>query len=98
MSSLATVTAIAFVAFALCDLVHEVVGHGIAALLVPGIEVLSLSSVALQTAGDSRIVAAAGSIANVLVGSAALALFHRQRRVSPASFFLWLFGSINLLN
>src|SRR5262245_34981924 len=98
MSSLATVIAIAFVAFALCDLVHEVAGHGIAALLVPGIDVMSLRSVELQTTGESRIVAAAGSIANVLAGSAALVLFHRRRRVSPAAFFLWLLGSINLLN
>lgn len=98
MSSLATLAAIAATAFALCDLVHEVVGHGIAALLVPGIQVVSLSSVALQTTGDSRIVAAAGSIANILIGSVALARFHRQRRFSPGTYFLWLFGSLNLLN
>src|SRR4030095_12088827 len=98
MSSLATLAAIAATAFALCDLVHEVVGHGIAALLVPGIQVVSLSSVALQTTGDSRIVAAAGTIANILSGSVALALFHQQRRFSPGTYFLWLFGSLNLLN
>jgi hypothetical protein len=97
-SSRVTTVAIAITAYALCDLVHEVAGHGIAALLVPGVRALSLSTVALQTTGDSRVVAAAGSIANVLVGGAALGLFHRQDRFSTRAYFLWLFGSLNLLN
>ncbi len=61
-----TVAAIAVVAFALCDLVHEILGHGLAVLLVPGVQALSLSSVALQT--------------------------------TPTTYFLWLFGAVNLLN
>ena len=97
-SSLATTVAIAVTAYALCDLVHEVVGHGTAALLLPGVEVVSLSTVALQTTGDSRLVAAAGSIANVLIGGLSLALFHWQGRFSPRAYFFWLFGSLNLLN
>src|SRR6267142_5792773 len=97
-SSLGTTVAIAVTAYALCDLVHEVAGHGIAALIVPGVRVVSLSTVALQTTGDSRIVAAAGSIANVLAGSMALGLFHRLNRFSPGAYFFWLFGSLNLLN
>lgn len=97
-SSLVTTVAIAVTAYALCDLVHEVVGHGIAALMVPGVRVLSLSTVALQTTGNSRIVAAAGSIANVLVGVGALGLFHRLARFSATGYFFWLFGSLNLLN
>jgi hypothetical protein len=97
-SSLPTILAVAIAAYALCDLCHEIAGHGLAALLVPGIRIESLSSVALQTTGESRIVAAAGSIANVLVGLMALGLFHRQTRFSAAPYFLWLFGSLNLLN
>ena len=97
-SSRVTVVAIAVTAYALCDLVHEVAGHGIAALLVPGVRAISLSTVALQTTGSSRIVAAAGSIANVLVGGASLGLLHRLNRFSTRAYFLWLFGSLNLLN
>ena len=74
-------------------MVHEVVGHGLAAWATPGVEALSLSSVALQTSGESRLVAAAGSIANVVVGVLALALFRRR-----SQFFWWLFGTVNLLN
>jgi len=97
-SSLPTIVAIAIVAYALCDLVHEVGGHGTAALLVPGVHVISLSSVALQTTGSSRLVAAAGSIANVLAGLAALVVCRRLRRFSSGAYFTWLFGTLNLLN
>jgi len=93
-----TIAAIAVTAFALCDLVHEVIGHGLAVLLVPGVSAISLSSVALQTTGESRLVAAAGSLANIIIGGAALARFHRQRRFSPNMYFLWLFAAVNLLN
>ena len=68
-----TVATIAVVAFAFCDLVHEILGHGLAVLLVPGVQAISLSSVALQTTGQSRLVAAAGSLANIFIGCAAMA-------------------------
>jgi len=97
-SSLGTTVAIAVAAYALCDLVHEVLGHGLAALLVPGVDAVSLSSVALQTTGESRLVAAAGTLANLAAGVAVLGIFRRSRQFSPGAFFLWLFGSLNLLN
>ena len=93
-----TIAAIAIVAFALCDLVHEVIGHGLAVLFVPGVSAISLSSVALQTTGESRLVAAAGSLANIIIGGAALVGGHQHRRFSPNAYFLWLFGAVNLLN
>jgi len=92
-----TIAAIAVTVFALSDLVHEVIGHGLAVLLVPGVSAISLSSVVLQTTGESRLVAAAGSLANI-IGGAALARFHRQRRFSPNMYFLWLFAAVNVLN
>ncbi len=97
-SSTPTIVAVAITAYALCDLVHEVAGHAFAALMVPGVRVVSLSTVALQTTGNSRIVASAGSIAQVLVGAVAFGLFHRLARFSATGYFLWLFGSVNLLN
>ena len=68
-----TVATIAVVVFAFCDLVHEILGHGLAVLLVPGVQAISLSSVALQTTGQSWLVAAAGSLANIFIGCAAMA-------------------------
>lgn len=92
-----TVVAVAITAYALCDLGHEI-AHGFVALIVPGVRILSISTVALQNTGNSRAVAAAGSIANIVVGIVALALFRHRARFCATGFFLWLFGSINLMN
>jgi hypothetical protein len=96
-ANLWTVIAVALVAYAACDMTHEVLGHGVACVL-SGVRPLSLSTVALQTGTSSRMVAAAGSLANVIVGMLALLLFRRGRGFGAARYFLWLFGSINLLN
>ena len=97
-SDVPTAVAVAITAYALCDLVHEVGGHAVATLMVPGVRAISLSTVALETTRVSRIVTAAGSIANVVAGAASLGVFHRRARFSAAGYFFWLFGSLNLLN
>jgi hypothetical protein len=91
------VVAIAIVAYAADDMVHEVLGHGLACALT-GVPTLSLSSVALQTGSISRFVAAAGSIMNTVVGMLAFFLFRRVRSFGGTRYFLWLFASINLFN
>lgn len=93
-----TVVAIAIVAYAACDMTHEVLGHGIATGLVPNVRALGLSTIGLQTSGSSRFVAAAGSIANVLAGLVSMALARRGRGFGPGRWFAWLFGILNLLN
>jgi hypothetical protein len=96
--SVLAVATIAVVAYASCDMVHELLGHGVATLFVPHVKPLVLSTVALSTSASSRIVAAAGSVANLIVGILGLA-FARTGRGSPATrYFTWLFGSLNLLN
>lgn len=92
-----TVITVGIVAYAACDMVHEVLGHGVACALTGG-RAISLSTVALQTESESRIVAAAGSIANVIAGLLGLLAFRRGSRFSPSRHFLWLFASTNLLN
>jgi hypothetical protein len=47
-TSLWTVIGVAIVAYASCDMVHEVLGHGLACALT-GVRMVSLSTVALQT-------------------------------------------------
>jgi hypothetical protein len=96
-ANLWTVIGIGLVAYAACDMVHEVLGHGVACALV-GVKALSLSTVALQTGTSNRFVAAAGSIANVVAGSLALALFRRGKSFGASRYFLWLFATLNLLN
>lgn len=96
-ANLWTVIAVGTVAYAACDMAHEVLGHGLACALT-GVRALSLSTVALQTGTSSRLVAAAGSIANVAVGALAMSLFRRGTTFSALRYFLWLFASVNLLN
>lgn len=97
-SSLLTIAAIAICAYAACDMVHEVLGHGTASLFVSGARALSLSTVALQTEGESRIVAAAGAVANVIVGLLALLFVRRGRRSITTRCFLLLLATLNLFN
>jgi hypothetical protein len=97
-SFVATVAGIALAAYVACDLIHEVLGHGTASFLTPGVRALSLSSVALQSSGPSRFVSAAGSIANVLAGVVALLLARRRRGFDAMRYFLILLGALDLLN
>jgi len=96
-TNLWTVIAVAILAYAACDMTHEVLGHGLACALT-GVPAVSLSTVALQTGSSSRAVAAAGSIANVVAGLIALLMFRRGKGFSATRYFVWLFASTNLLN
>ena len=97
-TSLATVISIAIVAYAACDMIHEVLGHGLACAMTPGVKALSLSTVALQTSSESRFVAAAGSVMNVLAGLFLLVLFRLRKRFDSMGYFLWLLATLNLFN
>jgi hypothetical protein len=92
--TLASIGALACIA---ADIVHEAVGHGSASLLMSD-PVLSLSTVAIQNASPSRFVSAAGTTANLMVGVFSLLLLRRVRRLTPAAYFLWVFGAFNLFN
>ena len=92
-----TVAALGVLAAAGSDVVHELLGHGVAVLLSPSVRALSWSTVALQTTAMSRPVAAAGSIANVLAALLAAALL-RRRAFGPGALALWLFATLNALN
>jgi hypothetical protein len=92
--TLAAVGALACVA---ADMVHEAVGHGTVSWLIAD-PILSLSTVAIQTSYPSRLVSAAGTTANLLVGVFSLLLLRRIRQLTPSSYFLWVFGAFNLFN
>jgi hypothetical protein len=94
---LATIIAIAIVAFALANLLHEGVGHGGACLLTGG-HARVLSSVHFECDRDSRLIAAGGTLVNFIAGFLS---WLGLRRVSHARgrlrYFLWLLMTINLL-
>jgi hypothetical protein len=91
-----SVAALAVLAYAAADAIHEL-AHALIALFLH-IQILSISPVAIQTAYPSRAVAAAGTIADIAAGLLALALVARKASFSPRAYFLWLFGSVSLMN
>lgn len=95
-----TLASIGIVASVLGDLTHEVLGHMTVGLFSKARMTL-LASVGLQTVGPSdTVLSAAGTVANVLVGAAALLFLFRRRTVLRATtaYFLLVFGTFNLLN
>jgi len=101
---LLTLIAISMIAWSLANFLHEVVGHaGSAALL--GIPVRAVSTTTMyiewdqiQTAGENRIINAAGPVMNLVTGIIAL-LFLRSSKVNgvAARYFLWLFSTISFI-
>lgn len=94
--------AIAIVVNVADTIIHEALGHGLAALAFGG-HVVHVSSVDLSydetTLGPipNRIVAAAGPLANIVTGLLVLAVATRWTPGSGATrYFLWLFGHVSL--
>jgi hypothetical protein len=99
-----TVAAVAALAYALASVVHEGLGHGGACLIVGGIP-RELSSMdfdcdlhGLEAAAE-KSVAAGGTIANLIFGLGALALYRRIPVTSSplGRFSLWMFAAVNLM-
>jgi hypothetical protein len=100
-----TVIAIALVAYAASNVLHEAAGHGGACLVLGG-KPLVLSSVHFECGEQAmsalalRGVSAGGTIVNFIAGAVALVVF---KTVNPlhkphAAYFLWLFTTLNLLS
>ncbi len=93
----ATAAAVGTVAMVCADMVHEALGHGTACWLT-GNRIVSLSTVAIQTAAPSHFVSAAGTTTNCIAGALSLLLFGRLKRLTASTWFWWLFGVFNLMN
>ena len=98
-----TIAAIAIVAYALANVLHEGLGHAGACMLVGG-KPLLLSS--LHFAGDgtglapwtTRFIAAAGTLVNLCAGTLACAIAYGLRTLSVRTkYFLWLFAAVNFM-
>lgn len=95
--SLATIVSVAVVACAAADLVHELIGHGLASWAL-GDRLTLVSTVAVQNVEPSRLVAACGTLANLAAGALALGLLRRAKGFGPGACFTWLFAAFNLFN
>jgi hypothetical protein len=98
-----TVGAIAVVAYVVANLVHEGVGHGGACVLTGGMpRTLNAVFFDCDTTGVSspgiRLIAAAGSVANLVLAMAALLTLRMGVVTSRRGrYFLWLLLALNLL-
>jgi hypothetical protein len=105
LPDLPTVIAIALVAYAASNFLHEAVGHGGACLALGG-KPLVLSSVHFECGEQAmsslalRGVAAAGTIVNFITGALALIVFKTANPLHKphTAYFLWLFTTLSLLS
>jgi hypothetical protein len=79
-----TLIAISTLARILGDILHEGVGHGLTAYL-SGAHKLTLSTVALQSDNDTRLMAAAGTIVNLVAAAIFWLLLRNAARFAPAT-------------
>ena len=98
-----TLIAISALAYALANVVHEGLGHGAACLLL-GAKPTMFNAIffdydeAAASHTVQRLISAAGSIVNVIVGLPLVALLRSRAQLSPRwRYFLWLFATVNLL-
>ena len=102
-SDLRTLVAIAAFSLILATMLHEHGGHALACFSLGGhLKELGAFYVDCQydsvTSFGDRIVAFAGPLASFLWGLIAMFFFGRlSRKTSPLKFFLWHFGTVNLM-
>src|SRR3954470_3444391 len=90
-----TTISIALIAYAMCSVIHEGIGHGAACLLSGGTPA-AMSSVHFDCLNENKWVAAGGTLANLLFG---LVFWTASRAVTRSShwrYFFWLAMTINL--
>src|SRR4051794_34227125 len=91
-----TVIAIAVMAAAVADVLHELAGHGGACLLT-GSQPLVVSTVHFDCSVDSRIISAGGTIVNLIAGAICWAA-GRKVKEPRLRYFFWLTMVFNLLS
>ena len=97
-----TVASLAVVAYAISNVVHEGLGHGGACLAV-GCTPQLLTSMAFEgdtaslPASAGRIIAAGGTLANLVLAAVASVALRRARTASATTWLLmWLLATISL--
>ena len=101
-----TLIAVSILAWALVDILHEIVGHAGAAILL-GLQVKAVSTTTAyidadwpriienQGFGPLRFCVAAGTMVNIISGAFALGALRWCRATSATRHFLWLFATFS---
>jgi hypothetical protein len=94
---LLTVTSIAVIATVITSVIHEGVGHGGMCVATGGAP-LVLSTVHFQCSAEPRLVAAGGTIANLVFGAVFWAAARPVKRSAKWRYFFWLLMTFNLFD
>jgi hypothetical protein len=92
---LLTIAAIAIVATVVGNIIHEGLGHG-GMCVATGGRPLVLSAVHLECSADTRLVAAGGTLANLIFGTLSWVATRAVKQSAPWRYFFWLLMTFNL--
>jgi hypothetical protein len=92
-----TVAAIAISATVITDFIHEGLGHG-GFCVATGAQPLVLSTVHFQCSADTRLIAAGGTLANLVFGAVFWAAARAVKRAATWRYFFWLLMTLNLFD
>ena len=92
---LLTIAAIASVATVIADFIHEGLGHG-GMCVATGGRPLVLSTVHFDCSADTRLVAAGGTLANLIFGVLFWVVARAVKRSASWRYFFWLLMTFNL--
>jgi hypothetical protein len=92
-----TVAAIAISATVITDFIHEGLGHG-GFCVATGALPLVLSTVHFQCSADGRLIAAGGTLANLVFGAVFWAAARAVKRAATWRYFFWLLMTLNLFD
>ena len=92
-----TVVAVAVAAAVIANVIHEGIGHG-GMCLATGGRPLVISTVHFECSADTRLVAAGGTLANLMFGALFWISGRAVKRSAPWRYFFWLLMTFNLLS
>ena len=94
---LLTIAAIAIVATVIADFIHEGLGHG-GMCVATGGRPLMLSTVHFECSPDTRLVAAGGTLANLIFGMLSWQAVRAANQSAPWRYFFWMLMTFNLFH
>jgi len=94
---LLTIAAIAIAATVMADFIHEGMGHG-GMCAATGGQPMVLSTVHFECSADTRLVAAGGTLANLIFGALFWVAARAVKRTASWRYFFWLLMTFNLFD
>jgi hypothetical protein len=94
---LLTIAAIAIAATVIADFIHEGLGHG-GMCVATGGQPMVLSTVHFECSADTRLVAAGGTLANLVLGALFWVAARAVKRSASWRYFFWLLMAFNLFD